>query len=239
MPELEDRLREVLQRRAAGVPPRLQPPPRMLRRARRRVALTAATGALSIALVAGGAVAGIRLAVAPRNATPLTSASPGPQVTPSPAQPTVRTCTAADLTGRIDLSGSGGQAVGSIIITNGGSTSCTLTGVPRVSVFDDTGRQLAPLPQTTGQAWWQVDGASRPGGWPFVTLRSGQRARVRIQWSNWCPTPPAQLPSEWRVELPGEGGTVSATDSKSHQAGCIHPSQPNRLQVGPFEPDRP
>src|SRR5438093_336648 len=56
MNELEERVREMLRRRAAALPAQPGPSPRLVRRARRRIALHTGAALLAVGIVAAGAV---------------------------------------------------------------------------------------------------------------------------------------------------------------------------------------
>src|SRR5256885_2419002 len=68
MSDMRDDLRELLQRRAEGVPPHRDVPRSLVARARRRVALNALGVGLAVVVAAGGGFAGGR-AVGPAPAT--------------------------------------------------------------------------------------------------------------------------------------------------------------------------
>src|SRR5438034_11060577 len=102
MVDVEDRLREMLRRRAGDVPIQVKAPPGMLRRAWRRILMAFTGAAVAVAVVAAGAVAGVRL---------LNQNVNGPA---SPAQ-TAPACRASDLQGGISLHDEAGQQVGSLM----------------------------------------------------------------------------------------------------------------------------
>jgi hypothetical protein len=82
------RVREELERMAGEMPAPVAPPPRTLRRARRRAALTAGASALVVVALSVGAIAGARSLLA-RDAGP--AVSPTPSVTSEPTTTSVPT----------------------------------------------------------------------------------------------------------------------------------------------------
>ncbi|TMK86895.1 MAG: DUF4232 domain-containing protein [Actinobacteria bacterium] len=217
MPDLEDRLRDVLERRASSVAPHDVPPPGMLRRARRRAALVFGGAALVIAVAATGSVVGVRAVEGSGHR----AASPS----------LVRSCRAGDLTAKTELQGATGSVFGSIVVTNRTNHACTLTGWPNVQIADSDNKVFA-IKELSTAPWWQQNGQPRPRGWPVVTLAPRAAAVVRVSWANWCH--PSQAPAGWRVEL--RGGTVVARADPGNLPICSGPGYPSILQVGPFEP---
>lgn len=221
-------LERMLRDRAAEVSYLQEPPPKMLVRARRRVA----RNALSSVAIAGLFVVGILAGIGSLRALPTPSVIPGgPTPTPGPQDPS---CIATDLRATAALQGAAGSVLGSIDLTNLGATRCTLTGRPILTLSSSAGHLVSV--QVVGVApQWNVDGASAPQGWPVVGLSPGSAGSVRVRWTNACP----QLtgPVLWTVDLGNGGGMldVSGTDA-TYPPPCSGPSEPSTLEVGPFEP---
>ena len=224
-------LEQVLRDRAAEVPHVQDVPPRMLARARRRVARNALVSVLGAVVIVVGASAGltsIGVSHGPGVTVPGSSGAVAPStVTPSTA------CTASDLHAATSLDGAMGSVEGTVDLTNVGRATCTLTGHPIVSIFNSRGDEVS-LQVTETEPQWQADGASQPQGWPVVSLRAGSAASVRVRWSNACP----QLsgPVSWKIDL---GNGAGILDVSSAEVGfvppCNGPSEPSTLEVGPFE----
>ena len=227
---MDDDLRQldgVLRDRAAEVPQVQDVPPKMLARARRRVARNAVVFVLGAAAIVVGASAGLAAFGAqhgPGVAIPGDSGSSAPSTV----------CAAPDLRAEASLGGAMGSVEGSIRMTNVGGSTCTLSGRPTVSIFDSEGAQVA-LHVTNSEPQWQVDGAPEPAGWPVVSLQPGAAASVRVRWSNPCP----QLsgPASWKLDLGNGGETLDVSGGDASLVPpCNGPAEPSTLEVGPFEP---
>jgi len=220
-----NQLEQVLRDRAAEVPHVQDVPPRMLVRARRRVARTALASVLGAVLIVAGASAGLGALHGPGGTLPRTSGSSAP---PSTA------CAASDLQGTVSLEGAMGSVEGSIDLTNVGGATCTLTGRPAVSISDAQGNDVR-VQVIASEPQWKANAAPQPRGWPVVSLRPGSAASVRVRWSNACP----QLsgPVSWKIDLGNGAGTVDASSADaSFVPPCNGPTDPSTLEVGPFEP---
>jgi len=213
-------LEQVLRDRAAEVPHLQEAPPRMLLRARRRVARNAVVSAVAAGIIIVGASAGLA------GLRASSSGLGGPTPTPS-----TTACKASDLRVTANLEGAAGSLVGSIDLKNHGDLTCTLEGRPTISILDAFGYQLTPH-VIAADPQWMVDGASAPGSWPVVSLRSFEVSAIRVRWTNPCP----QLThgAFFIVDLGNGTGTlqVSVPDPPS----CNGPAEPATLEVGPFEP---
>jgi len=148
----------------------------------------------------------------------------------SPAGPWP-SCTIGDLRVLIDLQGAVGSRVGSIRFTNFGDQTCTLEGRPGIKFVDSQG--AVPLHLAKTLAWWKVNAKPKPQGWPLTTLKPGDQAIVRTGWSNWCR--PDQNPV-WKISVPGSAGHVNTGYDGDGPPVCHDPSQPTRVEIGPFEP---
>jgi len=215
MHDVEDRLREMLRRRAGDVPIHVEAPLGMLRRAWRRILMAFTGAAVAVAVVAAGAVAGVRLlnqnVGGPASAT---------QIAPA--------CRASDLQGNINLVSANSQFRGSLLVTNVSGNACSLQGQPSLAIVDANGVPL-DLQEESADPSWMVRSKPTPKGWPAVTLYYGASASIRIDWASWCG--PAK-PATWRIVLQG-GGMLQIANRKGHVPQCMGSS---RLQVGPFEP---
>jgi len=214
MANVEDQVREMLRRRAADVPPHVHAPPRMLRRAWRRMLIALTGGVLAVALLALGASEGVRL---------VNHSSGVASLATSPA------CRAAELQGTVRLSGGQGHLAGSLEVTNAGNEACSLQGRPPLMIVDRHGTWLS-IVEGSVAPWWTVQSRPEPKGWPVVTLQPGDSARLHIVWTSWCGF--AQ-PMVWRIWL-REAGSLDFPDPKSQSPICEGVS--SKVQVGPFEP---
>src|SRR6266542_2091375 len=195
MLDVEERVREMLRRRAADVPPHVQAPPGMLRRAWRRILVAFTGGAVAVTLLAVGAAAGVRLLNRPSEV--------GSQVT-APA------CSAAELRGTVRLQGAQGHVVGSLVVVYAGSRTCSLQGQPRLMILDRKGTYLA-VEEGLIAPWWTVQSRPEPKRWPVVTLLPGGSARLHVVWNSWCGF---ALPAVWGFVL-REAGSVDFREPKS------------------------
>jgi len=224
----QSKLEDVLRDRAAEVPHLQEAPPRMLARARRRVARNALSSIVVVGIVIAGA-SGLWGVGALRGAN-VAPGSTGP--TPPPA---TSSCTAADLRATADLGGAMGSVAGSIDVTNVGAATCELSGRPAVGLVSSASGQALSVHVVDTAPQWQADGKSSPPGWPVVTLRPGSAAAIRVSWSNECP----QLTNRvsWSVELLGGGGSLEVSSAgATYPPPCNGSAEPSTLQVGPFEP---
>jgi hypothetical protein len=257
MSHMDDDLRELLQRKADDIPPHHEVPRSLVGRARRRIALNALAVGLTVVVVAGGALAGLRTfgaasnqipvgmpttstslpstTASPSQPSPSVSPSPSPSVSPSPSLPTITACTSAQVRAVGSMQGAAGSREGGIRFENLSDKTCTLRGTPTITLLD---QNLKPI--TSGVTFgssppgWVVDGLPEPAGWPVVTIHTGEYASVRIRWSNWCPD--GRAAPLWRVAMPG-GGTVDVNGLDAvTPPPCNGPGQPSTIEEGPFEP---
>jgi uncharacterized protein DUF4232 len=224
-------LRELLHRKADEVQPYRDVPARMIRRARRRMARTFAAGALVVAALAGGGLAGYRMLAAgpvvhPRPASPTPSVTPS--TSPTPVGPLA--CTAASLQASMQMEGAAGSQFLTVTLTNAGTVPCDLQGRPSISVTDEGGGQLS-VQTSERDATWQLAQQAAPPGWPVVTLRAGDQAIFVLRWTNECDT---TGPTTFVVRLPD--GSSLTLDHPGSPPGCLGPGQPSILEIGPFEP---
>jgi Domain of unknown function (DUF4232) len=234
MNDIRDDIREVLQRKAAQVPPHLMAPPSLARRARGRIFVNALTVGLTLTVLSGAALAGVRTFGAARHEQVAGQPTPPPHGTPSGAARPA--CTSGQLRAVGTFEGAAGSLEGGVTLSNFSDTTCTLRGRPIVVLLH---KNLKPI--TSGVTFlqappgWLVDGSPRPAGWPVVTIHPGDAAFVRIRWSNWCPDGrPAPL---WRLGIPGSG-SVDVTNGFDElpPPPCNGADQPSTVEVGPFEP---
>jgi hypothetical protein len=232
--DLENDLRDVLHRRAEAVAPQEAVPPKLVARARRRIARNAALVVSCVAVIAFGAYAGLQaLPLGDTGETPGTE-GPRPTSTTPPVTPTEPVpCGAEQGWNAVAmLEGAAGSRVGSFELSTG--QACTLGGRPEIGLVDGQGSPLL-LEATEGQAWWEVNGTGQPEGWPVVTVTPDDVVLVRVAWSNWCdPTTPAA----WTLAFPDGGGilTIEWTEQDSAPP-CNAPGGGSTIEVGPFELD--
>jgi Protein of unknown function (DUF4232) len=215
MLDVEDQVREMLQRRAGDVPPHFQAPPGMLRRAWRRILVAFTGGIVALALVGVGAAAGIRLV-----------RQPGAVGSQAAAHP----CQAAELRGIVRLQSDQGHVFGSLDVTNAGNETCSLRDQPQLMIVD---RHGAPLVIEEGSVlpWWFFQSRPEPKGWPVVTLQPSESAQLHVVWTSWCGS--SDHPAVWRIWLRG-AGSLDLPDPKGQAPQCYGVS--SKVQVGPFEP---
>jgi hypothetical protein len=230
--DMDDRVRDLLRRKADDLPPHRGVPGSVVSRARRRIAMNALAVVVAAVVVAGGAFAGVRAIVAnpPRGlvGTPTPSSSQ-----PSPTLPAITSCTSSQLQAAASLQGAAGSREGSIDLTNMSSNPCTLEGRPTISLLENNRPITSGLTFVASPPQWQVDATPKPPGWPVVTLTSGEAASIRIRWGNWCPQ--GRAAPQWQVDVGGGPVDVSGMDAPGAPP-CNGPGQPSTIEVGPFEP---
>jgi hypothetical protein len=220
MGDLEDRLREALRQRAAGVPPRLEVPKGMLQRARWRVARNLLGVLMAIAIVSVGTVTAIHAL-----------SGPVPRVPTMPA-PSSSACLASNLTGESKLTGNGTSREGSLVLTNSGQTPCTLEGRPTVSIIaQGTFRRLS---NKAADPWWKVNGKASPER--VVTLLPGEAAQIRVIWSSWCRSLRVSGAWLWQIMLPGAREPLRLVLNTAKDIPSCVDNRSSNLKVGPFEP---
>jgi hypothetical protein len=222
MPDIEQEVRALLERRSNDVPPHAEVPPTLVRRAHTRFAVNAAGVAAIVVLVAGVATAALR------------SAPAGPVTTPggSSAAPVGApiACTAAQLSATAQLEGAMGSREGAIVVTNTSGTSCVLRGTP-TPVLTAAGSGVADVQVVRSEPEWRVDGDAAPRGWPDVTVAPSFQASLRLRWSNWC----GDGAPAWALHLDG-GSNVGVDGIGVDVPPCNGPGQPSTVEIGPFEP---
>ena len=131
------------------------------------------------------------------------------------------------------LEGAAGSREGAITVVNRSTVACTLAGTPTPILRD--AQSLAPVSTqvtvTQSEPAWRVDKQPEPPGWPVVTLGAGERATVRVGWSNWC----GSTPVAWSLALPS-GDSFEVRDIGLDAPPCNGPGQPSTIEIGPFEP---
>ncbi len=93
--------------------------------------------------------------------------------------------------------GEAGTAEGTIVVTNFGGTTCTLSVDPVLTLLDSRG---SPLPVSSGSPFRP----SQP-----LWLSPGESAALITSWSNWCHGDPGPLQIE--IQLPDNIGLVTGT----------------------------
>jgi uncharacterized protein DUF4232 len=213
MPDLEDRVRDLLERRAADVGPRLEVPPTLVRRARLRFVAYAAVACVVIAVAAVGAGAAIRAMPSAPVERPGDN-SGAPYAPPG-------TCGADQLAASGTVEGAMGSRDGTITVRNASSTACVMDGKPAVVLEDQTG---APITDGVEISTGQAPKAS-------ITLQPGQTAQVTYQWSNWCG---ADAAPTWHLVAPA-GGEVTIGGVGSEAPPCNGPGFPSTITLGSYE----
>jgi hypothetical protein len=209
MSDLEDRVRDLLERRAADVGPRLDVPPTLVQRARWRSLTYAVVTCVVVVAVAVGATVALRsIPEAPVD-------RPGDTGANAPSA-----CAADQLTASAVVEGAAGSRVGTITLSNASAATCTLAGRPSFSLV---GRDGNPI--TSGIRFMPKAQPSE------VVLSPGQTATVMFGWSNWCSAGP---PPSWGMEAPG-GGQISVAGLGPDEPPCNGPGQPSIVEYGAYE----
>src|SRR5919201_2918921 len=186
MTEIDERVRELLHRKVEDIPPHGEMPSRVAGRARRRIAANAVGVALGVAVVLGGASAGLRFVGT--GAVPPTGG--GSTRTPPPSGPTI--CTATDLQIGGSVQGAMGSREGMILLTNNAGAACTLEGRPTITLLDQDRQPITSgVTFAPSEAQWQADAQPGPPGWPEVTVGPRAAAQGRPPWANRGPGRPA------------------------------------------------
>ncbi|WP_028057857.1 DUF4232 domain-containing protein [Candidatus Solirubrobacter pratensis] len=127
--------------------------------------------------------------------------------------------------------------IGSVVVRNGGTRPCRLTGRPEVRFVGGTApprqRQRALAPDAP--AFPKV----APPAASLLALQPGQSAALTIDWENWCPQSREranlQPPKALRVTLPGGRGSVDV--KYNAVVSCDHQDRPSVIGVRPFAPE--
>jgi hypothetical protein len=224
MTDVDDRLRELFERKAGEVPAHLEVPRRLRARSRRRIAINATLATIVVLGLGVGAVGGLR--AVDRSGGVIPGATGATGTTGSP-------CAAGQLRADARLEGAMGSRVGDVLVSNYSSTTCTLRGRPTVVLVDGSGSPQPDASVDPTAPSWKVDDEPKPSGWPVVTLAPGDVASFRVRWANWCPDGrPAPL---WAIEMPDGRIPVYATDALDPPP-CLASESGVTLEVGPFEP---
>ena len=236
MNDVRDDLRELLRRRADHVPPHREIPRSLVGRARRRIALNALGLGLAVAVLAGGAFAGVRaFGAAPAPQPAGRSNNPPTQPQPTPPASTTSACTSAQVQAMATTEGAAGSRDLTINLSNVSATTCTVQGTPAITLLDENRNPITSgVEFSQAPPQWKADGSPEPPGWPVVTLLAGHSALVRARWSNWCPQ--GRAVPVWQMDVPG-GGTVDVNGiDPADPPPCNGPGQPSTIEEGPFEP---
>jgi uncharacterized protein DUF4232 len=219
MPDFEQEVRALLERRANDVPPRVEVPATLVRRARTRFAAYAVGLAAAVVVVAGIGAAALR------------SAPGGPVTTPGSTSPSVgapAACTADQLSAIPQVTGAMGSVEAAIEVGTSGDEACLLRGTPNVTVRSDG--VDAPVQVSDSPPAWKANDEPQPAGWPDVIVDRSHGASFRIRWSNWCGGSQPTLVFEL------DDGTTLDLLGRVLPPPCNGPSQPSTIEVGPFEP---
>jgi Protein of unknown function (DUF4232) len=223
MTDFEDRLRQTLRGKAVGVPPKLEVPPGLTRRASARIARNVSAIAVAIGIVAVGTITGVHALNASNRKRPAAS--------PRAAPP----CQAINLSGGSKLRATDpATREGFISVVNDGGTACSLQGPAVVRILNKTGFGLS-LGGGSVEPFWMVRGTKPPPGWPVVTLKPADRAEIHVEWIIWCGE--GGDPASWAIDLPGTAGSVTFPIGSPHDIPiCVDGGRHPTLKVGPFEP---
>ncbi|MEP6972634.1 MAG: DUF4232 domain-containing protein [Actinomycetota bacterium] len=140
-------------------------------------------------------------------------------------------CTASQLRASATMEGAAASREGQIVFTNVSEGSCTLQGTP-TSLFNVNGGRINGINFVSSPTRWQAEGDPKPAGWPVVTLEPGDRASIRLRWSNWC----AQGELSWDMSLASGGGIVPIDRIGQDPPPCNGPNEPSTIEIGPIEP---
>jgi hypothetical protein len=247
MTDMDDEVRDSLQRRAEDIPPRREVPPDLGRRAGRRIAFNSLAAGAAFVVILAVAIVGIRALTSSEeelggNPTPTSvhhsggGSGPTPTTAASSSGSGVTECAASDLRANGTLLGAAGSREGVIDVANLSDTTCTLQGRPRVTLLQSAGHAITSgITFLKADAGWMVDGETKPAGWPVVTLHPGDSASVRVRWGNWCPQ--GRAAPLWELGIPG-GGQVAVQNGMEEPPPCNGETEPSTVEVGPFEPHR-
>ena len=116
--------------------------------------------------------------------------------------------------------GGGPGAHGDVIVTNTGTKSCLMSGLPAVTLISHLGLPLSitAVPPTNELT--------------PTTLKPGAAADLVIFWSNWCAEPPGAL--QIRLTLPSGGavtGPFNGPPDYNYVPGCLSPGQPSNIKI--------
>jgi hypothetical protein len=224
MDDMEGQVRELLRRQADDVPPQLAVPPTLAGRAHRRFAMNALGAAVVVIVLAAGAFAAFR----PGDQALVNQ----PGASETGATTAIGPCTAAQQRTTASLEGAMGSREGELVWVNVSDMTCTLEGTPDMVLYDAAGAPIEGITFTDSPPGWLANRDPKPEGWPVVTLAPGDRASVRIRWSNWCADPPAT----WSIPMGEQGGIATIQGLTSDTPPCNGPGLPSTIEVGPFEP---
>src|SRR5437899_12034201 len=132
MNHIQDEVRELLQRKANDLPPHLDVPGSINTRVRRRIAVNALVVGLTVVVLTGGALAGLR-SIGVLSKAQLAGGSPS---APSSSPAAVTGCTSSQLSATAVMGGAAGSRGGTIDLTNASQVTCTLTGTPQITLLD-------------------------------------------------------------------------------------------------------
>jgi hypothetical protein len=114
-----------------------------------------------------------------------------------------------------------GTAEATIVLTNAGSSSCSLSGTPTLVVFRADGSILA------------VQNSASTHPVLSLTLQPGESAALITNWANWCGQPPGPLRLE--VLLPGHSagvvGTFEGPPNYDYLPRCTRPGEASDIEI--------
>jgi Protein of unknown function (DUF4232) len=233
MSDVDGRLRELFERKAAEVPPRTEVPEALRTRSRRRVAANAVLAAAVVVGLGAGAVLALRTIERAGGTTPGGSAPPPPS-SGSPKPAVVAPCVADELRGQAQLEGAMGSREGAVLVSNDSGATCTLRGRPTIVLLDAAGAAEPDVTSEPTEPTWRVEDQPPPRNWPVVELAPGGVASFRVRWTNWCPD--GRGAPTWTIDM-GSGDRLEVPGT--NEAGsppCLDRSAGSTIEVGPFEP---
>jgi Domain of unknown function (DUF4232) len=234
MNDVDDRLRELLERKAAEVPPHIDVPRALRTRSRRRIGANAVLAVVVVLGLGAGAVGALRTIERAGGTTPGGSAPPPSSSQTSSPSAAVASCAAGGLRAQAQLEGAMGSREGAVLVSNDSGATCTLRGRPTLVLLDAAGAPQTDVTYEPTEPTWRVDDQPRPRGWPAVALAPGGVASFRVRWTNWCPD--GRDAPTWTIDMgSGDRLEVPGTDEPGSPP-CLDRSAGSTIEVGPFEP---
>ena len=230
MSDMDDRVRDLLRRKADDVPPHRDVPPTMIRRAHRRMAVNGAVVGAVVLILIGGVFVGFQAfagsppvhplgnpttpaphPTATHTHTPRPGASHSPGTVSSPSPPpsgstTPARCSLAHLKiAEVGSNGAAGSIQVEVSMRNVGSTSCSLEGYPGMALLAGT----TQLPTTVIRGSSVVVPAIHPR---LVVLSPGRSAAYVFGYSD-VPTGNQTCPTSTGLEVTPPNAYQHATIS--------------------------
>lgn len=124
----------------------------------------------------------------------------------------------------------GGAVNGAVVFTPVGGARCTLTGWPKLRLYDAGGKRLQVQQRNLAGT------ASPPRSVTLrITTQTRKAATAQVTWMNWCKGA-VPAPLSLRVRLPGASNfqTVAIRPGAKAVASCVNPTASSVLDVRPF-----